>query len=378
MRIWASLLSCLMLAACAQAPVLPPVPLLHDHLFAAPTQPVGAADVFAMSDAMRRYLRNEIGPRVLSKGRQRALVEAMAQPGRLKLEYDTARTRNAAEAFEARAGNCLSLVVMTAAFAKEMGLRIEYQSAFLEETWSRSGDLYLRSGHVNLTLGPRSMDFRSAVDQRPVTIDFLSPEDVRGLRTRALSERTVVAMYLNNRAAEALLEGRLDEAYAWARQAVLQDPGFLGAYNTLGVVYLRHGNLAPAEQVFAAVLAREPANTRAMHNLVQVLARQGRQAESAELSGRLAQIEPHPPFHFFRLGRAAMERNDFKAAREWFAKEVARAGYYHEFHYWLGLASYRLGDFQEAHKHLALAMENSTTRREHDLYAAKLAWLQTR
>jgi tetratricopeptide (TPR) repeat protein len=376
-RIWASLLSCLLLAACAQAPVIPPpAPLFHDDLFAAPSQPVGADQVFAMSDEMRAYLRSEIAPRLRSKGRQRALVDAMARPGQLKLEYDATRTRNAAEAFDARAGNCLSLVVMTAAFAKELGLRVEYQSAYREETWSRSGDLVLRSGHVNVTVGPRPMDFRSGVDQRPVTIDFLPPEDVNGMRTLTLPERTVVAMYMNNRAAEALVQGKLDDAYAWARHAVAHDPAFLGAYNTLGVVYLRHANPAQAERVFAAVLAREPAHTRALHNQSQALAHQGRSAEAADVARRLAKIEPHPPFHFFELGRAAMDRNDFAAARDWFAKEVARADYNHEFHYWLALANFRLGDVDRADKHLARAMESTTTRGDHDLYAAKLAWLR--
>jgi hypothetical protein len=37
-----------------------------------------------------------------------------------------------------------------------------------------------------------------------------------------------------------------------------------------------------------------------------------------------------------------------------------------------------LGDAQRAKKHLALAMNTSTTRDDHDLYAGKLARLQER
>ena len=55
---------------------------------------------------------------------------------------------------------------------------------------------------------------------------------------------------------------------------------------------------------------------------------------------------------------------------------MARADYYHEFHFWLGVADWRLGDVDAARKHLRIAMSNSTTRGQHDLYAAKLAWLQ--
>ncbi len=94
-------------------------------------------------------------------------------------------TRNAAQAFAARSGNCLSLVIMTAAFAKEMGLPVAYQNVYVDETWSRIGDIYFSIGHVNLTLGRRH-DPTSVRDDEAdlLTIDFLPPSELRGLRTR--------------------------------------------------------------------------------------------------------------------------------------------------------------------------------------------------
>ena len=55
-------------------------------------------------------------------------------------------------------------------------------------------------------------------------------------------------MYMSNRAAESLTRNRVDDAYWFARAAISQDPHFLTAYNTLGVVYKRHGNLQEAVQ----------------------------------------------------------------------------------------------------------------------------------
>ena len=72
-----------------------------------------------------------------------------------------------------------------------------------------------------------------------------------------------------------------------------------------------------------------------------------------------------------------MEHENFKLARAMFAKEVARADYQAEFHFWLALANYKLGDIEPARKHLTLAMENGATRTDRELYAAKLAWLKT-
>jgi len=373
-------LVCVLLAACAtpQQAVPPPIPkfLFDDALFSAPSQQISADEVFALSDEMKRYLRTSISSQLKLLGLQRGLISALYQEDQLKLQYDVSMTRNASEAFEARAGNCLSLVIMTAAFAKELGLQVRYQSAYLEETWSRAGDLLVRSGHVNVTLDPKMGD-RSIGNGNSLTIDFLPPENVRGLRSRDISEQTIVAMYMNNKAVEALADARVDDAYAWAREAISQNPEYLGSHNTLGVIYMRRGDLARSATVFEYLLEREPMNARAMSNLAQVMTRQGRHVESAALQRRLAQIEPVGPFHYFHLGQAAMEQENFMLARQLFEKEVARADYQAEFHFWLALANFKLGDVEPARKHLKLALENGVTRKDRELYAAKLAWLQT-
>ena len=378
MRNWAALV-CVLLVACASPPqqrVPPPEFLFKDELFAAPSERIAAADVFALSDQMKRYLRTEIASQLRQVGSPQGLINALYEREQLKLQYDVSMTRNASQAFDARAGNCLSLVVMTAAFAKELGLHVTYQSAYLEESWGRSGDLLVRSGHVNVTLDRKLAD-RNTIGSVATTVDFLPAESLRGLRLRDIQEETIVAMYMNNKAVEALAEGRSNDAYGWAREAIFQSPQYLGSHNTLGVIYMRRGDLAQSEQVFSYLLKREPANERAIANLAQVFARQGRDVESAALLRRLAQIEPVAPFHYFNLGRAAMEQGNFKLARDLFSKEVARADYNAEFHFWLAVAHFKLGDLEPAKKHLAFAKENGTTRNDRELYGAKLAWLQT-
>ncbi|MDQ2928417.1 MAG: hypothetical protein M3R22_09675 [Pseudomonadota bacterium] len=373
-----SLLATCLISACAGAPPIAEAPkaLLVDRAFGPPSEPISTDSIFAMSAEMKHYLAVDISDQLRIKGAQQGLLEALYQKPQLKLEYDATRTKTAAEAFATRSGNCLSLVIMTAAFAHELGLSVVYQSAYLDQTWSRTGDLLLASGHVNVTLGRRIMDAKTAHDLSPMTVDFLPPEDLRRMRTREISEATVRAMYASNRAVEELAQGKIDDAYAWTVDALRQDPSFLGAYNTLGVVYLRHGDTAVAAQVFDFVLAREPKNTQALANLAESDDRLGRGDEARALRLRLAAIETDPPFHFFNLGMDAMRRADYVAARDFFTREVERADYYHEFHFWLGLADYRLGDVAQAKKQLELAIDNSTTRGQHDLYASKLQWLQ--
>jgi Tfp pilus assembly protein PilF len=380
MKTWAILLFTL-LAGCASAPrddARALAVLFDDAAFKAPSEPVDATNLFTLSPAMRAYLHSPaFTSRLREKGGEQGLVNALYSRSDLKLEYDSRMTRTAAQTYAARSGNCLSLVIMTAAFAKELGMRVRYQSVDVDESWSRSAGLYLVSSHVNLSLarGPRDSSGTSA--DNGLTIDFLPPQDASRYRSRPLDEEDIVAMYMNNRAAEALVENRTDDAYWWARAAVHMAPSWVQAFNTLGVVYARHGDLARAEQVYRAALAHSPDNLVVMQNLEPVLARSGKLEEARRLAARIASIQPDPPFHYFDQGMLAMRGGDYQKAKALFAREVKRAPYYDEFHFWLAIACLRLGEAREAREQLALALDTSTRSDTRDLYSAKLAHLRS-
>ena len=365
-----------LLAGCAtvtpMAPMPPVTDLLHDEAFAPSAVPIDSSAALALSDPMRDYLASHFGSHSRSLDRRRDLVNALNR-GDLKLEYDSLMTRTAAQAFQARSGNCLALVMMTAALAKELGLVVHYQEVLGEQTWDRTDDLHIAIGHVNLVLDERRESVGSyAITAGPMVVDFLPPRDARRLVTRPIAERTVVAMYLNNRAVESLTQGQVDNAYWWARESVHTDPEMLGAYLTLGVVYRARHLSQAADQVLQRIIAREPDHVLALSNRALVLRDLGRTAEADALVQRVAALDPDPPFSYFNAGIEAYRAGRIEQARRLFAKEVARAPYHHEFEFWLGLSHLALGDAEQARVHLTRAMQASTTRKDHDLYAAKL------
>jgi tetratricopeptide (TPR) repeat protein len=329
--------------------------------------------VFAVSDAMRAFLHAEVNTGFQGSGFQQGFIDAIYNKAKLKLEYESTVTRNASQAFDTRAGNCLSLVIMTGALAKELGLPVRYQRVYVDDTWGRSGDVYFSIGHVNLSLGKRQIDGGfGRFEADLVTVDFLPPRDLRGVRTQTVEQDTIVAMFMNNRAAESLADGRIDDAYWWARAAIDKDPRFLGSYNTLGIVYRHHGNLNEAEQALAFALERDPDNVHVMSNLATVLNGEGRVAESKELSRKLEKLEPNPPYKQFNQGLAALRAGDYKTAKDLFEKEIDRAPYNHEFRFWLAIAYVGLGDAEHARRELNVALETSPTRKDRAVYAAKL------
>ena len=374
MRTAAVLLISVWLVGCASAPPMPPTEsLFHDQLFEAPSAPIRPDEAMAVSPEMRHYLASKIKSGAGFTDRKQQLIDALYRKDDLQLEYDASLTRTAAQAFEARSGNCLALVMMTAAFAKELGLSVRYQTVLGDDSWDRVGDIVVSVGHVNLTLSDRPPQAGLGImDTGQLTVDFVPPRNARAVRARVIQEHTVVAMYLNNRAVESLTRGAASDAYWWAREAIRKDPELLAAYITLGVVYRNRQQPELAEQALLRVAVREPGNTKAMSNRVLVLNDLGRHAEAAALRQQLARLDPHPPFSYFHEGMAALRERRFEAARSLFTKEVDRAPYHHEFQFWLALTYLELHDAGRATVHLTRAMEVSTTRKDHDLYAAKL------
>jgi Tfp pilus assembly protein PilF len=370
-----------MLAACATPAPAPapvePLSLYFDSGFE-PRQVPADPKVLEASEAMRRYLAVDIAGQLRAQGDLHGLVAALkSNKARLKLDYDSATTRTAAEAFDLRAGNCLSLTVMTAALARELKIPVAFHRVLSDPLWTREGNTLFATGHVNILLGsPMPNDRYSPREARGVIIDFTPGADVRSQRSLEITEATITAMYMNNRAAESMRDGSVDQAYWWARGAIGHDPRFLEAVNTLGVIYSHRGHVAHAERAFRHVLAIESENVSALANLAGVLERAGRRPEAAALIARLRQVEPQPPFHFFDLGMAALKAKDYAAARDHFLRELRRNAYYHEAHFALAAAYVGLGDGDAARRHVATALETSTNRDAQNIYSAKLAWLR--
>lgn len=370
------------LAGCASGPRLDSnaaQALLHDTAFAPWPAVLAADEIFALSPAMQQAARSLIATPARQGGMPQALFDALNAQGQLRLAYDAEHTRTAAEAFAAQAGNCLSLVIMTGAMADALGLAVRYQSIETTRVWDRVGDLLLNIGHVNVSIGRPAPMVRFAREQNDwLTIDFTPPAADDWVRSTPIDQRRVVALFMNNRAAESLAGGDMSTAYAWARAAVLQDSQFADAFNTLGVVYSRRQEPKWAEAALRQAVALAPGQSHVLGNLLAVLQRQNvaeQAGERASLQARLQRLQTSQPFALFDEGMAALRSGDNRRARELLTLEVRRTNGHHAVHFGLARAYLNLGDAAGAARHLQLARENSSTPAQQGLYAAKLRGL---
>lgn len=367
----------LLLNACAaRQHVTMPSELFDDAAFGTSSVAASAEDILSASEPMKQYARDVIAPRLKWQTAHAALIDVLADRSQLKLTYDAETTRTASEAFEARAGNCMSLVLMTAAFARELGSPFRFLSVRVDESWGHEGDLLMFAGHVNIRLGPGAVaNHHGDLTGESVLVDFLPSADLRRQKSAPIDEPTILAMFMNNKAVEALAEDKLDEAYAWARAAVRQNAAFVGAQNTLGVVYLRHGQPERAEAVFRFALEQAPTNPHALRNLAAALNMMHREREAAEVAKRLAALEP-TPFAEYTLGQKALRAGELERARHHFERALRGGGDAHELHFALAQVLVKQGDVNGAAQQLELAEQTSGTKGLQALYARKLERLK--
>lgn len=380
------------LAGCSVAPQASPaggdeLPLA-DALFQ-PVEVLSPDDLFRLDPIMRAHLERELrSPLRPDPSRPEAttaahrLVRALGSGGPLRLDYDASRTRTAQETFHERAGHCLSLVILTAAFADAMGLEVRFHSVPSAETWEQQGDLQFHVGHVNLALSTRPRLGGSAVWDEWLLVDFLPGADLKRQRHDPLTRERVVAMFMNNRAAEHLAQGQLDAAYAWAAQSLRQDPAFAGAANTLGVVYLRRGEPAWAERALRHALRQaqddDSARAHAWSNLALALQRQGREEEAQLARAEWQRRQPVVPFADLLAAQEAMRQGEWDRARRLVQRELTRMPDQHELHYWLAVALVNLGQNAQAALHLDRAIAQASSRPQAEVYARKRQALQDR
>ena len=290
---------------------------------------------------MQRYLEQELARDVRRKGPRAALVDALYAPA--ACAWTT--TRSAPQCRRSLRGAQRQLPVAgdhecrAGAPARPAGAVPQRHS---DAGWGRSGDLLVSSGHVNLVLRHPSGDARTRFDVvEAMLIDFEPPRPGEKQYSRSISESTVLAMYMNNRAAESLAAGEVDRPTG-SRAAIESEPTFLAAHNTLAVVYLRHGQPQRAERVLQRLLAAEPANTAALANLARLYEKQGARPRLPPCSSASrASSRCRPTTTSSSASRPCSGATTRRARR--CSSEVDRAAYHHEFHFGLALAELRPG-----------------------------------
>jgi len=268
----------------------------------------------------------------------------------LGFRYREHPTLSAAEAFEQRAGNCLTLVNLFIALARSAGLPAYPIEVGDFESFSRRGGTVLRSTHV---IG--GLEVGGEAGLQVWTVDFLPDRPKAYRRVRALTDDRYAALFYNSVAAEALLAGELGRADRLFRTALAHDPAAADAWSNWAVHAARSGDRRTAHARYAKALELEPTHLSALTNLAALHRLEGRTAEAEVLEARALAERSQSPYFLAERALRELRRSRLDEAERLLRRARAIDETIPEIHLALGRIDLERGREARAQDHFAEA-----------------------
>ncbi len=305
-----------------------------------------SVELLTLSPEIKSLLDTEVRESLTGRSKLKRLRELMFGEDEFNIHYNASETLTAEETFLAGEGNCLSMTSLFIAAARYIGLDAHYQTVDVDPTWDRNGNTMVRYQHIVAT---------GEIGDASYVVDFL-PEFVIGdMRARVIPDREAKALYFNNLGAEAVVDGRIDDAIRNLRYAIRLQPEFSDAWNNMGAAMRRTEQYELAEFSYKRALQQDPGNYSALSNLGWLYQFSGREAEAAEIVARVHRYrDRNPYFHYFK-GQVAMEQGAYQQALDELNISVRLKRDEPDFYSMLARVHERMGDQEKSLKMLAFA-----------------------
>lgn len=301
----------------------------------------------------------------------KALTEVIQQ--RLANFTYYGKTYDATTAIRLNKGNCMSLAILTTAYAKSVGLDFSYRKVNTLPIFIQKEDIILSSSHVQtLIYDPDFIaDKHLFYFSNPaIVIDYFPSKDNRP--GKKLSYGTFLAMYYKNIAASALAEGDLNKSFLYANTAYQFDRKNIETINLLAVIHRRAGDVKTAEAIYEIGLEKGEDSISLLSNYIMLLKTQHRMDEVAILQDKLDQLDDPNPYQWLGEAYTAQSVGNIKQAEIYYRKALEKAPYLNQAYMGLYKIYGQQNKLNMAQAMLIKALEWTYELDERKLYKYKL------
>ncbi len=288
-------------------------------------------------------------------------------------------TYNAETAMRLNKGNCMSLAVLTTAYAKLLGVDFSYREVSTLPIFEKQNNLILSSSHVQTIL--YDSDYKNKTSKlylrRPsLIIDYFPDKNNRA--GKYFDEAAFISMYYKNLAGDALIENDLDKAFMLANEAYQYNNNNIEAINSLAIIHRRAGDEITAEIIYQAGLKIEQSNLRLLSNYIMLLKTQQRFEEAEIYQAKLNRLDDPNPFHWLEEAYTAEKSNNLNKAKNYYLKALNQAPYLNQAYMGLYHIYLSKGQLSKAKHMLNKALEWTYEIEQRKLYKHKLYSLAKR
>jgi tetratricopeptide (TPR) repeat protein len=358
--------------------VTPSELLLYDRGFVGFTQVQieSEQEIFRLDDKAKAFVKSTIASKTNKIDQMEALVRGIFDRSDLNLLYQGDANNTANETFHSRAANCLSMSIMTYAMAKEAGFYVDFQEIMIPEFWTRKAGFSLLNGHINLKMFAPHDPSVFMLNKRSFQVDFDPQSSRSGLPKKIVSKQAVMAMFYNNKGADALLRKDYTSAYAYFREALLIDPNFDSGWINLGIVYRLSGYFNQAEKTYQHALGLNSDSLTASENLAYLYTFTGREEEAEAILAKVEYKRNNNPYYHVNLGEQEMEQEHWDQALGHFRRALALDRSKHEVYFGLARVYFEIGELQQSKRYFKQAKNKAHNRQDEDKYQHKIDFLR--
>ncbi len=337
------------------------------------------AEIFALDDDMRNMVHEKLLNQLTAQQKARVLLEHLFDEENIALSYDGNANITARQAYHSKSANCMSLTILAYALAEEAGMNISFQEVDVPEYWVSNGRYSLLTGHVNLLVKEsKAVNRRIIWGEKATQIDFDPYVSKKDFPAKVIKKHTLLAMFYNNKGAEALVNNNFYKAYQYIKVATETDPLFAAAWGNLGVLYKLTGDYQMAESVYRKAISLDEDNLNALGNLALLFNKQGRNNEAQPIEDYLYKLRIRNPYYHALLGSEAFIKRSYQASIKHYKKAIQLDDEQHEFYFGLAKAYYKQNNFTLAKRSLTKAVALTKAKDTQRQYVAKLNFLKDR
>ena len=307
---------------------------------------VEAPDPLALPAEVRTRVLADVRADGTELQRLERLNRYLRAPGGLAFQYDADATRTAAQAWDARGGDCLSYAHLFNALARALGVGVHYVRYREAEGYEERDGQFVAVTHV----GTLYSDFKTTA---LVELSGRAPS-WRVSDYELLQDDEALALHLSNHAAGLLARGDAPGAERVLRLLVDAAPGLPELHANLGVALMRQGRHAEALALLERAAERFPEFVPLYVNAAIAARNAGQQARADALAEK-ARSSWTDPFVPFMRGTWLFEQGRYAAAAQLLARAQALKPKSVLFAAWLARAQLMAGRAESARQSFALA-----------------------
>ncbi|WP_412971171.1 tetratricopeptide repeat protein [Glaciecola sp. MF2-115] len=335
------------------------------------------ADIFFLDEDALAFIAESTTGLQSDEERIARLIHRIFARSELDLIYEASANTVASETFKNASANCLSLSIMTYAMAKQAGFRTDFQIVDIPEYWTRRAGYSLLNGHINLRIQAKIRNTVKTFYEDSFVVDFDPPSRSNRLSTSYVSEQTVLAMFYNNKGADALLKQNDELAYAYLREAVLADDSYAGAWVNLGLLYRKKGLTDLAMRSYKRAINLDDDYSTAWENLAVLYQQLGDVKAASEINARLEAKRNSNPFYHQMLAEIDRDEGRLDNSILHYEKAIKLNDKQHQLYYGLAAVYFQKGDLASSQRFLKLAKRKAGKSRAADIYLGKLSALSS-